>query len=380
MTNYVHTSKNGTLARCNAKTPGSCPLGGRHYTTDEYAALVASEDPRALPVPALDADQDRTLTAENPKYAEAKSAWEQLNHLAGELEEADREASTRLAAWMIEQEIPKVCPSEEVARLNDEVSERVQAIGSQFSLSEKATRSLRTFNFVEQHQKGAQFAPISREAETDAWAAGLGSRDKSVQAELAPVIAALKTDPAMVRAREFVKGQDLAKAAIRTTSKKLVELKAEERRKRKLAANAVSGDEIRNASTVVWKEAHKWGKWNAAGVPSDARRLAHLTQLSPADVDASGPGGTFTNVWYAKGEDVSRVVSYTKPSLPGAAGFFTTESGERLQGETRHANYRKTDLGTKFGDADGLFVKPVESPKAPAVDQFNAWVVRDSSG
>lgn len=395
---YKHTSRDGTLATCRAASPSACPLKGRHYTEAEYEQLVERDDPRARPTPELDSEQGEELQGSS-EYATARKDWVDLNKrlakgdilnqvIRNEVEEELRTAGltqSPLASkdWYLEQhEEIKASLIDAVVSETGEDKGRVSEIVDKFT-----GRAFYPREFIPNRlMVGDRDRLALRRNEVNQ---ELPGNEKLVDA----IYEEFKQNPQVNEMMKDLDSKSQADEKVSGAIFRISQSKESEVLSRYGASPEVlDGEWNHKKGLAAWETARSWSKWHAAGLPTDnVQRHNRLTGVNPYTIDASGPNGTFTNTYYAKGDEVSRVVSYTAPDestrdgwdemghpVYKQGGFFTTETGERLYVSEKGDPVAKTrPHDTKIPVVEtfrvpdaGFFVQEVDSPVPPKVDKF----------
>lgn len=338
-----HTSRNGFLNKCGA-TKRACPLGGTHYTQEEYNQLASENDPTIRNSP-VKPDPESYYGKAEAAYVASVTRMKRFNQ-------------AEVATKKFEAELLK---------------ENKLDTAYSFKTQEEVRKSLEDALLYAREvytEEGVSYSKASfiiqdMKANLDDPTKPITKRKDRMDEQIAA-----KTKNAKERLNEDSKYAALRAAHAEAVRKDRVASDVS----RKVAQFRTNLIRETNASGMPnlgeQKDLQRAKTWLKAGIAPSAKEAA-TGSITPAQVSIDSKG-KINNAWVETSKGIERVVGYRPPNHPSNSGALVTEKGTEVSSYIHYHSYK-----AEMGGIRNVIIADKNGPSYPA-DKFSLTMSWDS--
>lgn len=338
-----HTSRNGFLTKCSA-SKRACPLGGTHYSQEEYNQLSSENDPiiRNSPV------------KPNPEsyYGKAEAAYVASVKRMKNFKKANAEADKYEKKLLKENNLDTAYnfkTQEEVRKTLEDALLYAREVYAEEGVSYSKA------SFIIQDMK----------ANVDDPTKPITKRKDRLDDQIAA-----KTKNAKERLNEDSQYAELRAAHAEAVRKDRlagdVSRKVAQYRSNLIRTTNASG----MSNIGEQKELQRAKTWLKAGIAPSAREVS-TGSITPAQVSIDSKG-QINNAWIETSKGIERVVGYRAPNHPANSGALVTENGTEVSTYTHYHSYK-----AELGGIRNVIIADKNGPSYPA-EKFSLTMSWDS--
>jgi hypothetical protein len=341
--NKYHLSRNGFMTKCSA-TKRACPLGGVHYTQEQYDQLASENDAR-IRLSAVKPDPNSYYGKAQAAYVESVQRLKRFDKATAETKKYEqsllKEHGLETAySFKTQEEVQKTLSDALLYARDVYVEEGVSYAKASFIIQDMKA------NLADPTK------PITKRRDR---------MDEQIAA---------KTKNAKERLNEDSKYAELTKAYGEAVRKDRLASDVSQKVAR-FRTNLIRETNANGMPNLTEQKALERAKtWMKAGIAPSAREVA-TTTVTPDKVSI-GPDGKINNVWVETSNGIEKVVGYRGPKYERSSGALITENGTEVSSFTHYHSYKADSGGIK-----DVIIADKNGPSYPA-ESFSLYMSWDS--